>query len=122
MHKIRPSSVSHRTVSSRFYNTKSPAISSPCFKVKEHVLPCQYIREYPGATLHDQEDPLELHINQYTPLDKSAHRPGALTIIGAHANGFPKVGLLIGRVYKIETEHKTNRSYTSRFGKTYVKP
>lgn len=58
--------------------------------VREHTLPCQYIRDYPGATLHDQEEDLELRINQYTPDDASARQPGAVTIIGAHANGFPK--------------------------------
>lgn len=64
---------------------------TPKFEVKEHVIPCQYIREYPGATLENQEDTLQLHMKQYTPLDKSNLKPGAITIIAAHANGFPKV-------------------------------
>jgi len=62
------------------------------FSVKEHTVPCQYIREYPGATLSDQEDTLKLHVKQYKPKDQSQDRPGAVTIIGAHANAFPKVG------------------------------
>jgi len=57
------------------------------FNVIEHVLPCQYIREYPGTTLDNQEDTLHLHIKPYKPKDQSH------TIIGGHANGFPKVGL-----------------------------
>lgn len=61
------------------------------FSVKEHILPCQYIREYPGAILDDQEDTLNLHIKQYTPKDQAENQAGAVTIIGAHANGFPKV-------------------------------
>ncbi len=65
------------------------------FIVEEHILPCQYIREYPGATLDDQEDTLYLHIKQYKPKDQSHSQPGAVTIIGAHANGFPKVGLIV---------------------------
>ena len=69
---------------------KASAMSSSCFNVSEHVLPCQYIREYPGAMLHNQEDDLKIHIKQYTPNDNSASQPGAVTIIGAHANGFPK--------------------------------
>ena len=69
---------------------KKSLMSSSCFSVSEHVLPCQYIREYPGATLHNQEDTLKVHIKQYTPKDSSASQPGAVTIIGAHANGFPK--------------------------------
>ena len=68
--------------------TKSSAMLY--FNIAEHVLPCQYIREYPGATLHNQEDDLKLHIRQYTPNDLSASQPGAVTIIAAHANGFPK--------------------------------
>lgn len=63
---------------------------SSYFTVSEHVLPCQYIREYPGATLYNQEDDLKLHIKQYTPKDDTASQPGAVTFIGAHANGFPK--------------------------------
>ena len=65
--------------------------SATNFKVTEHIFPCQYIREYPGATLENQEDTLQLHVKQYTPLDDFHARPGAVTIIAAHANGFPKV-------------------------------
>lgn len=63
---------------------------SPIFRVQEHTIPCQYVREYPGATLENQEDDLYLHVKQYTPLDQSYSQPGAITIIGTHANGFPK--------------------------------
>ena len=65
-------------------------MSPSVFRVQEHTVPCQYIREYPGATLESQEDDLFLHVKQYTPLDQSNSQPGAITIIGAHANGFPK--------------------------------
>ena len=65
-------------------------MSSKFFKVQTHILPCQYIREYPRATAQSQEDELHLHIKQYTPLNQVDHQPGAVTIIGAHANGFPK--------------------------------
>lgn len=65
-------------------------MSPSAFKVQEHTIPCQYIREYPGATLENQEDDLFLHVKQYTPLDQSNSQPGAITIIAAHANGFPK--------------------------------
>ncbi|GAB7355781.1 hypothetical protein MBLNU459_g6463t1 [Dothideomycetes sp. NU459] len=37
-----------------------------------------------------QEDVLHLAIKQYTPLDNTSPQPGDVTIIGAHANGFPK--------------------------------
>lgn len=65
-------------------------MSPSMFRVQEHTIPCQYIREYPGATLENQEDDLLLHVKQYTPLDQSYSQPGAITIIGTHANGFPK--------------------------------
>lgn len=65
-------------------------MSPSAFKVQEHTIPCQYIREYPGATLENQEDDLFLHVKQYIPLDQSNSQPGAITIIAAHANGFPK--------------------------------
>lgn len=66
-------------------------MSSTMFATQTHVLPCQHIREYPGATLNEQEDVLHLELKQYTPLDNPNPKPGDVTIIGAHACGFPKV-------------------------------
>ncbi|KAL8694363.1 MAG: hypothetical protein Q9218_001000 [Villophora microphyllina] len=60
------------------------------FEIQSHVLDGQYIREYPAATADSQEDTLKLHINQYTPANRPSCPDGAVTIIGAHANGFPK--------------------------------
>ena len=68
-------------------------MSSAFFAVKAHILPAQYIRQYPGATLDSQEDSLRIHIKQYTPLDREQNRSNGITIIGTHANGFPKVCL-----------------------------
>ncbi|KAL1306776.1 hypothetical protein AAFC00_005437 [Neodothiora populina] len=65
-------------------------MSTSVFALTEHVLPCSYIREYPLATAESSEDPLFLAIKQYTPKDNPHPRKGDLTIIGAHANGFPK--------------------------------
>ncbi|CAG8876346.1 unnamed protein product [Penicillium nalgiovense] len=64
-------------------------MSSP-FRIVEHVVPTQHIREYPGATANDQEEPLHLAVKQYIPLDNPNPQPGDITILGAHANGFPK--------------------------------
>lgn len=66
-------------------------MSSSVFDVKTHILPGQYVREYPGATLDDQEAKLLLHVKQYTPREQKDVPSNAATIIGAHANGFPKV-------------------------------
>jgi len=65
-------------------------MTSKVFQIKEHVLPSSYIREYPLATAETQEDLLQIAIKQYTPKDNSKPQPGDITIIGAHANGFPK--------------------------------
>ncbi|KAJ5169511.1 uncharacterized protein N7500_002294 [Penicillium coprophilum] len=64
-------------------------MSSP-FRIVEHVVPTQHIREYPGATANDQEEPLHLAVKQYIPLDNPNPQPGDITILAAHANGFPK--------------------------------
>ncbi|TVY86760.1 Abhydrolase domain-containing protein [Lachnellula willkommii] len=63
---------------------------SSVFEIKEHTLECQHIREYARATSNSQEDVLRLAIKQYIPLDNPNPQAGDLTIIGAHANGFPK--------------------------------
>ncbi|KAG6001314.1 hypothetical protein E4U21_004502 [Claviceps maximensis] len=60
------------------------------FNVTEHVIDGAHIREYARATAHDQNAPLKLHIKRYTPKDNPSPRKGDVTIIGAHANGFPK--------------------------------
>ena len=65
-------------------------MSTERFRIVEHKIPCQHIREYPRATAHGQEDILHLAVKQYVPLDNSNARPGDITIIGAHANAFPK--------------------------------
>ncbi|KAL4811213.1 Alpha/beta hydrolase family-domain-containing protein [Aspergillus unguis] len=64
--------------------------SSGPFRIVEHAVPCQHIREYPGATANEQEDVLTLAVKQYIPLDNPSPQPGDVTILGAHANGFPK--------------------------------
>ena len=68
------------------------------FTTVEHVIHGQHIREYPNATRYCQEDALQLSIKQYIPLDVSKPVPkNAVTIIGVHGNGFPKVNC---NVYK----------------------
>ena len=66
-------------------------MSASLFRIDEHIVPCQHIRQYPHATAYDQEDVLHLAVKQYTPLDNPNPKPGDVTILGAHANGFPKV-------------------------------
>ena len=61
------------------------------YHIKEHKFPTSYVREYPRALADDQEDELHIAIKQYTPLDNTSPKAGDITIIAAHANGFPKV-------------------------------
>ena len=65
-------------------------MSSTKFKIIDHTIPCQHVRDYPRALAHDQEDVLHLAVKQYVPLDNPNPKRGDITIIGAHANGFPK--------------------------------
>lgn len=67
------------------------SLQSGPFRIVEHEIPCQHIREYPAATAHEQEDVLHLSVRQYIPLDNPNPQPGDVTIIAAHANGFLKV-------------------------------
>ena len=60
------------------------------FRVVEHKVPCQHVREYSQATANSQEDVLYLKVKQYIPLDNPTPKPGDVTIIAAHANAFPK--------------------------------
>lgn len=66
-------------------------MSHQFFDIREHVFEGQHIREYPRATAHSQEDVLRIQAKQYIPKSNPTPQPGDVTIIGAHANGFPKV-------------------------------
>jgi hypothetical protein len=62
------------------------------FRIVEHIIPGQHIREHPHALKGRQETALKLAIKQYIPLVQGQPTPeNAVTIIGAQGNGFPKV-------------------------------
>ncbi|KAL3259186.1 hypothetical protein ABHI18_005440 [Aspergillus niger] len=63
--------------------------SSP-WKIVEHRVPCQHVREYPAATTVTQESVLYLAVKQYIPLSNINPRPGDATIIVASGGGFGK--------------------------------
>ncbi|KAK1728666.1 hypothetical protein CaCOL14_000134 [Colletotrichum acutatum] len=63
---------------------------SSVFNIKEHVLDGSHIREFPRALSRSQDDVLKLAVKEYIPKDNPNPKPGDVTIIGAHANGFPK--------------------------------
>ena len=60
------------------------------FRVVEHKVPAQHIREYRHATAQSQEDILYISAKQYIPIDNPNPRPGDVTLIATHANAFPK--------------------------------
>lgn len=62
------------------------------FRIDEYTLPGQHIREYPGGAAGSQDHVLQLAIKRYTPLDSRHAGKGGITIIAAHATGYPKVG------------------------------
>ncbi|KAK0337013.1 hypothetical protein LTR02_007267 [Friedmanniomyces endolithicus] len=64
-------------------------MSTALFRVTEHTIPTSHIREYPRSTADDQEDVLSLAVKQYTPKE-SFRAQNEVTVIGGHANGFPK--------------------------------
>lgn len=66
-------------------------MSSTFFRIDEHIIEGSHIRGFPRTTSTTQEEVLHLAVKQYTPLDNSRPKPGDVTIIAAHANGFPKV-------------------------------
>ncbi|KAL3449708.1 Alpha/beta hydrolase family-domain-containing protein [Aspergillus insuetus] len=67
-------------------------MASAKFKVIEHTIPCQSIREYHRAVKpNTPPSALRLAIKQYIPLRKSTTpSPDDVTIIAGHANGIPK--------------------------------
>ncbi|KAL4779049.1 toxin biosynthesis protein [Aspergillus varians] len=65
-------------------------MASSKFRVIEHHIPCQSIREYHRAVKPDSPD-LQLAVKQYIPLGNSTASDGdEITIIAGHANGIPK--------------------------------
>jgi pimeloyl-ACP methyl ester carboxylesterase len=85
-------------------------MASKFFNITEHKVPCQHIREYPQGTSGSQNEVLYLHVKQYTPLNNTDPQPGDVTIIGAHANGFPK------ELYEPLWEEILNKSKAAGFG------
>ncbi|KAL4888689.1 Alpha/beta hydrolase family-domain-containing protein [Aspergillus ambiguus] len=60
------------------------------FTVQEHVIPCQFMREYPRATADGRSTGLSLAVKQYTPTRSPDPTLQRVTIIGAAGNACPK--------------------------------
>ncbi|KID72361.1 Abhydrolase domain-containing protein mpaH [Metarhizium brunneum] len=63
---------------------------STLFRQVEHTISGSHTREYLGATANGDDHVPKLAVKQYIPLNNPRPQPGDVTIIGAHANGFPK--------------------------------
>jgi hypothetical protein len=91
-------------------------MSSDSFSITRHKVPCQHIREYPKATAREQEDTLYLEVKQYIPLNNPSPQLGDVTIIAAHANGFPKVTFIEQNAFKtVKLMILRNRNFMSLF-------
>lgn len=69
---------------------KNHVNKSTVFEIREHIIPCTYIREYPRGTATEQEDILQLAIKQYIPLENPNPSSGDITIVATHGSGLPK--------------------------------
>lgn len=77
-------------------------MSSQYFRLDEHTIEASHIRSFPRALSTHENDRLQLAIKQYTPLNNLNPQDGDITIIGAHANAFPKVYSSIVLSHKIK--------------------
>lgn len=68
------------------------------YRILDHTIPGQHIREYPHATRSGQDSCINLAVKQYIPAYDQGPDPGDVTIITGHANGFPKVRILASQV------------------------
>lgn len=68
------------------------------FRVIEHTIRAQNVRERPGAVLPGYQQDVRLAVKQYVPIDNPSPQDGDVTLIGAHANGFPKVLLSLSKI------------------------
>jgi hypothetical protein len=66
-----------------------------CFNIREYTLPGQHIREFARGTANAQGELLQVAVKEYVPKDNPEPKEGDVTIIGAHANGFPKVSRVL---------------------------
>ena len=66
-------------------------MSNTLFRVQEHVLPTQHVREYVRATAEGPDVAVYLVLKHYTPLKNLSPKEGDVTIIAAPGNSFPKV-------------------------------
>jgi len=90
------------------------------FRVVEHTVTGCHTREYVAATANGDADTPRLAVKQYIPLDNPTPKPGDVTIIGAHANGFPKVRDRGPASPCFANSNEDNRNCMNRFGRRSI--
>ncbi|KAJ3543092.1 hypothetical protein NM208_g3754 [Fusarium decemcellulare] len=63
---------------------------SSSYRVVQHTVNCCHTRDHVAATARGDADTPKLSVKQYIPINNPDPQPGDVTVIGAHANGFPK--------------------------------
>ncbi|KAM5344212.1 hypothetical protein ACJ41O_012749 [Fusarium nematophilum] len=61
------------------------------WRVVQHTVSGCHTRDHIAATANGDANTPKLSVKQYIPLNNPTPQPGDVTIIGAHANGFPKL-------------------------------
>lgn len=105
----------------RFRARGSSARMSSHFRVVRHIVNCQHTREYPAATANGDDDVPKLAVKQYIPLDNPSPQHGDVTIIAAHANGFPKVRWIIPDETQGLHPYQRGRSCTNLSGTRFMR-
>ena len=80
-----------RFTTSTLSQSFTPCLIKMSFYIQEHIIPCQHIRQGKSSN-KAEEHVLRMSVKQYTPTTNPTPSSGDITIIGAHANGFGKVG------------------------------
>lgn len=95
-------------------------MSTSLFQVTEHVISCQYIREYPHAQKFD-ENPLRLAIKEYPPLRNGGESlAGSITFIATHANRLANQGMNDVKHYHKKNQNLQNAPQAYRFERKHM--
>ena len=93
---------------------------SSIFNIQDHVIPASHMREYARATCDAQHAKLLLHVREYIPKDNPVPQKGDITIIGGHANGFPKVSTVESVKCPVQANHGVQEVYEPLWEDLYV--
>lgn len=84
-------------------------MSTHHFNVLEHTVPATFIRHHRRATI-DNDDTVVLAVKQYKPKTLVAENHQVITVIGAHANAFPKVFFICFDLFLLATSLQLDKN------------